>query len=221
MGLAGPNDWARHKPRKQWADIGPKRLGRLGPLYFLSLLFGGAGPDPAKHLGWAINLPGPSEGWINCRTWTVSSRSACNFAVADGRVMWEATLRGGGKQLLSPAWSEVGGGLCSRPEAGGGVCGGLGAAAADTGEGRKRKWWGWWAAAAVEKKRRSFRWRGISVVERVEDELVAAWLGVAESTVERECRERDLLQKNWGGWFFRIFGPDFFLLPEREICSYL
>jgi hypothetical protein len=34
------------------------------------------------------------------------------------------------------------------------------------------------------------------VVERVEDELVAAWLGVAESTVERECRERDLLQKN-------------------------
>jgi len=35
-------------------------------------------------------------------------------------------------------------------------------------------------------KRRSFRWRGISVVERVEDELVAAWPGVAESTVERE-----------------------------------
>jgi len=44
-------------------------------------------------------------------------------------------------------------------------------------------------------KRRCVRWRGISVVERVEDELVAAWLGVAESTVERKCRERDLLQK--------------------------
>jgi hypothetical protein len=59
-------------------------------------------------------------------------------------------------------------------------------------------------------KRRTFRWRGISVVERVKDELVAAWLGVAESTVEREtcCR------KNWGGgWFFPIFGPDF-LLPQ-------
>jgi hypothetical protein len=62
-------------------------------------------------------------------------------------------------------------------------------------------------------KRRCFRWRGINVVERVEDELVAAWLGVAESTVERE---RDLLQKkkkNWGGgWFFVNFGLDF-LLP--------
>ena len=47
-------------------------------------------------------------------------------------------------------------------------------------------------------KRRSFRWRGISVVDRVEDELVAEWLGVAESTVDRECRERDMLyKKNW------------------------
>jgi hypothetical protein len=36
------------------------------------------------------------------------------------------------------------------------------------------------------------------VVERVVDELVAAWLGVAESTVERESRERDLLQKKLG-----------------------
>jgi len=33
------------------------------------------------------------------------------------------------------------------------------------------------------------------VVERVADELVAGWLGVAESMVERECRERDLLQE--------------------------
>ena len=45
------------------------------------------------------------------------------------------------------------------------------------------------------------------MVERVEDELVAAWLGVAESmvreSVEREtcCRKRK--KKNWGGgWFF-------------------
>ena len=45
------------------------------------------------------------------------------------------------------------------------------------------------------RKKRSFRWRGISVVERVADELVAGWLGVAENTVERECRERDLLQE--------------------------
>jgi hypothetical protein len=51
------------------------------------------------------------------------------------------------------------------------------------------------------------------VVEWVEDELVAAWLGVAESTVERECRERDLLQKTTeeeAGFFF-FFGPDFLL----------
>ena len=58
------------------------------------------------------------------------------------------------------------------------------------------------------------------MVERVEDELVAAWLGVAESTVERECRERDLLQKkkkNWGGgWFFVNFGLNVFPLPGHQ-----
>jgi hypothetical protein len=36
------------------------------------------------------------------------------------------------------------------------------------------------------------------VVERVEDELVAAWLGVAESTVQRECRERLVAEKKTG-----------------------
>jgi len=48
-------------------------------------------------------------------------------------------------------------------------------------------------------------------VERVKDELVAAWLGVAESTVERECRERDLLQKKLGRRlvFFRFLDPIF------------
>jgi len=46
------------------------------------------------------------------------------------------------KKLLSLAWRGVGSGLGSLPEVGGGVCGGVGAAAAaDTGEGRKRKWW--------------------------------------------------------------------------------
>jgi len=44
--------------------------------------------------------------------------------------------------MLSLAWRGVGSGLGSLPEAGGGVCGGVGAAAADTGEGRKQKWWG-------------------------------------------------------------------------------
>ena len=33
------------------------------------------------------------------------------------------------------------------------------------------------------------------MVERVEEKLVAAWLGVAESTVERECRERLAAEK--------------------------
>jgi hypothetical protein len=47
-----------------------------------------------------------------------------------GNLAWE-------KQLLSLAWSEVGGGLGSRPEASGGVCEGVAAAAADTREGRK------------------------------------------------------------------------------------
>jgi len=45
------------------------------------------------------------------------------------------------KKLLSLVWREVGGGLGSLPEAGGSVCGGVGAAAADTREGIKRKWW--------------------------------------------------------------------------------
>jgi len=59
------------------------------------------------------------------------------------------------------------------------------------------------------RKRRSFQWRGISVVKRVKGELVEAWLGVAESTVERECRERDLLQKKTGeeAGFFRFLDP--------------
>jgi hypothetical protein len=64
-------------------------------------------------------------------------------------------------------------------------------------------------------KKRCFRWRGISVVERVEDELVAAWLGVAESTVresvEREtcCRKRKKTGEEAG--FFVNFGLDFLL----------
>jgi len=41
------------------------------------------------------------------------------------------------KKLLSLVWREVGGGLGSLPEAGGSVCGGVGAAAADTREGIK------------------------------------------------------------------------------------
>jgi len=41
------------------------------------------------------------------------------------------------KKLLSLAWRGVGSGLGSLPEAGGGVRRGVGAAAADTGEGRK------------------------------------------------------------------------------------
>jgi len=46
---------------------------------------------------------------------------------------------------------------------------------------------------------------------RVKGELVEAWLGVAESTVERECRERDLLQKKTGeeAGFFRFLDPSF------------
>jgi len=44
-------------------------------------------------------------------------------------------------------------------------------------------------------KRMSFRWRGIILLGRVKDELVASWLGVAESMVERECRERLAAEK--------------------------
>jgi len=50
--------------------------------------------------------------------------------------------------------------LGSRPEAGGGVYGGVGAVASDTGEGRKRIWWCWWVVAAVEEKGRAFGGEG-------------------------------------------------------------
>jgi hypothetical protein len=125
-------------PKNGWAN--------LSPTYFLSLLLGGR--TRPKHLVWARTGPAPVK-WIMCRTWTISSRSASNFAVAACGVEREATLQGE-KQLLSPAWSEVGGGLGSRPEAGGGVCGGVSATVANTGEGRKWKWRCRRAAAAVE-----------------------------------------------------------------------
>jgi hypothetical protein len=41
MGWAGPADWARHKPKKQWVDIGPKRLAQ----HILFFLFW-AEPNP-------------------------------------------------------------------------------------------------------------------------------------------------------------------------------
>jgi len=85
VGRVDPNNWARHKPRKQWVDIDPKQLGWSQLNIFSSSLSG----EP-KHLGWAIT--DPAQEWIIFRTWTVSSRSACNFVVADGRVKWEATL---------------------------------------------------------------------------------------------------------------------------------
>jgi hypothetical protein len=56
---------------------------------------------------------------------------------------------------------------------------------------------------------------------RVKDELVAAWLGVAESTVERECRERLAAEKTGeeAGFFF-IFGFDF-ILPRAIKSTYI
>ena len=61
------------------------------------------------------------------------------------------------------------------------------------------------------------------MVERVEDELVAAWLGVAESTVERECRERDLLQKTTEeeAGFFLYFWTRFSPLSGHQRSIYL
>jgi hypothetical protein len=60
------------------------------------------------------------------------------------------------------------------------------------------------------------------VVERVEDKLVAAWPRVAESTVERECRERDLLQKKLGRRLvFSDFWTRFSPPSGHEIHLYL
>ena len=63
------------------------------------------------------------------------------------------------------------------------------------------------------------------MVERVEDELVAAWLGVAESTVresvEREtcCRKRK--KKLGRRLVFSKVWTRFSSSSEHEICSYL
>jgi hypothetical protein len=53
------------------------------------------------------------------------------------------------------------------------------------------------------------------VLESVKDELVAAWLRVIESTVERECRERDLLQKKLGR---RLVFSDFWTRFSPSSC---
>jgi hypothetical protein len=61
------------------------------------------------------------------------------------------------------------------------------------------------------------------VVERIADELVVGWLGVAESTVKRECRERDLLQEKTReeAGFFRLLDPIFSSLSSHQRSLYL
>jgi hypothetical protein len=60
------------------------------------------------------------------------------------------------------------------------------------------------------------------VVERVEDELVAAWLGVTENMVERERGERDLLQKKLGRrLIFSDFWTRFSTLSGHQRSLYL
>ena len=51
MGWAGPADWAKHRLRKRWADIGPTYI------FFLFLM--GPGQTRPSHLGWART--GPSQ----------------------------------------------------------------------------------------------------------------------------------------------------------------
>ena len=46
MGRANLDNWARHKPRKQWTDISPKRLGRSWPNVFSFSFLGRTGPGP-------------------------------------------------------------------------------------------------------------------------------------------------------------------------------
>ena len=49
--------WAGHKPRKQWADIGPKRLGQSRPKIFSFSFF--FGPGQTQPIGLGQNWPGP------------------------------------------------------------------------------------------------------------------------------------------------------------------
>jgi len=58
-------------------------------------------------------------------------------------------------------------------------------------------------------------------VERVEDELVSARLGVTKSTVERECRERLVEKKKGRRLVFSDFWTRFYPLSSHQRSIYL
>jgi hypothetical protein len=58
-------------------------------------------------------------------------------------------------------------------------------------------------------------------VERVEDELVSARLGVTKSTVERECRERLIEKKKGRRLVFSDFWTRFYPLSSHQRSIYL
>jgi len=68
VGRDGPDKWASHKPRKQWADIGPKWFARYRPRIFFNF-WGRAGP--AQTLGLGQHWPDPKAMLIIYKTWTV------------------------------------------------------------------------------------------------------------------------------------------------------
>jgi len=178
VGRAGPGNWAKQKPRKRLGRSRSKKVGPISAQHIFFLLFFWGRARPNQTFGPGHNWPGPSEGWINCRTWTISSRSACNFAVADDGVKWEATLR---RRRSCCHWSgmKMAKVLVEEMVAGFAACGGgrkkkNRRRKSAEGEGRPRggcrwsvggflwwswwwkdQWWGWWwlKATAVRERR--------------------------------------------------------------------
>jgi len=114
VGRAGPNNWARHKPRKQWADIGPKQLSQSRPRIFFFFFLGQARPS---QLGWA--RIGPAQLQMNYLQNVNRKFMFCKQLCSCRRRSEMGGNLVGEKELLSLAWREVGGGAGRRN--GGGV----------------------------------------------------------------------------------------------------
>jgi len=72
MGQAGPFNWARHKPRKQWADISPKQLGRSRPRIFFGVGLGHTLARPKGNVNYLQNMNSGSHSPRNqngCKNW--------------------------------------------------------------------------------------------------------------------------------------------------------
>ena len=197
MGRTSPDNWARHKPRKQWVDIGPKRLGRSRPNIFSFSFLAGPGP-----VNWARpKLARPKVNVNYLQNMNSGSHSACNWngcrkwRLVEERLTRSRSLSRDQEVEMMVSVASLGGTVAGVDHRG---------RKKDFVEVRERKeqwlfqvwgwpacswdsylWWSWW--------RRSWWW---------------LWLVVG--TVGR-ARERKTAETGAEGWFLADFGSDFLL----------